>query len=387
MNANSDTSAGWLVVGHYGGHNGGDEAMLAGLLSAAALQRPGTPSIVRKIDRCCRLVRVRALENGKTVPPKLWPILRALSSARGIVLGGGTHFQDDYTTLRWLRHVRYMARFVLLSGVARLLGRRVVWLGMGFGPIHRRTTALLTALGLRFCDAVAVRDASSAAAIRPLVAKQKLTTAFDLAALLAPFPKSGRPAGGAPLLGISVTSVGKSRGLGEDLDRAFWDRFGRVLGEVVAAGRARVRIIVMRGGAREDDGAVSEQLFAALWRSKPDSVELVPFPHDPLELIRQISECDAFIATRFHSLLLAYLAGCRLLAIEYHKKVRDLAEEIGLPSDACIPVAWDASEERLRTGVDRLLHDEQWGHPSLPVSEAVRRANRNLDLLTEVAGR
>ena len=114
-----------LVIGHYGGCNTGDEAMLTALLRAVGPELRRRATIVMKNGHGENL---RPYYGADTVPPGLLPVLRALRRSDALVLGGGTHFHDDYTTWRYLRHFRYMLRIASLSMLAKLLGQRVYWL-------------------------------------------------------------------------------------------------------------------------------------------------------------------------------------------------------------------------------------------------------------------
>ncbi len=374
-----------LIIGHYGGGNTGDEAMLTGLLGAV------DPGLRRRAAIVVKRPRSEILHSdygADTIPAAFHPVLRALLKSDGLMLGGGTHFHDDYTTRRYLRHLRYMLRITSLSMLAKLLGREVMWLGMGFGPFYRHPTRWVTRLGLKFCDRVTVRDAESHREISRWISPEKLSLAFDLAALLVKDPLRGdTPTSGSggfyPTLGICVTSVRQCLTCGPRVEAVFWRRLAAVVIRALDdRPKMRVRVVVFRGGNYEDDWTLSRELHDTLARAHPGRLELVPYSPEPRHMLSKVAECDAFLATRYHSGVLAYLAGCSLLFFDYHRKVRDLAREIGLSDAACITPSEDLHEQVLEEKVNGLLEGNDAYRARLPVSDAMRRACLNVQTLT-----
>ena len=376
-----------LIIGHYGGCNTGDEAMLTALLRAVGPELRQGATIVMKNGHGENL---RSSYGADTVPAGLLPVLRALLKSDGLVLGGGTHFHDDYTIRRYLRHFRYMLRIASLSMLAKLLGQRVYWLGMGFGPFYRWPTRWVTKLGLKYCSGVTVRDTESQKEISRWIAPGKLSLAFDLAALLADDPlqrnipnKTGQRL--CPTLGISVTSVRQSITSGPRVDSIIWRRLASVVNRALDnKPNMRIKIVVLRGGNREDDWTLSAEMHAALEAIHPGRSELVPYTPDLQNTLRSIASCDAFIATRYHAGVLAYLAGCNLLFLAYHRKVYDLAREIRLSDAACVTPSETLSESDLMEKINHLTEGSDLFRARLPVSEAARRAWINIQTLGEI---
>lgn len=361
-----------LVIGHYGGHNTGDEAMLAGLLSASSDFLPNGAVVVRRGGKA-------GLEGYavRTVEPTAWAVLRSLSRSHGLVLGGGTHFHDDYRLPRYLRHLRYLSRILLLSLLARLSGRYVLWLGMGFGPFHRAPTRWLTRIGLGLCDFVTVRDAASRRAVNGWIRPDRLEVGFDLAALVeftapSPAPRPGR------VLGISTSTATTSHGRSRANDERFWQEFDQtIIARFERDEDLRVRIFVFRGGAREDDVDRSADLRERLSAIDSARVDLVDFSPDPRLALRAAATCTSFVATRYHSAIFAYLAGCALMCVPYHRKVVDLAAELGL-DPVSLAEPRPGSKAELARKLDALLAGERAFRPNLPQDEAVRRAKTSI---------
>lgn len=372
----------WLILGHYGGHNTGDEAMLTGLVTACT---PALRNRLLVVSKDAALPAVIARLGVQAIPATWRPVLHAFLHSYGLVLAGGSHFQDDYSGMRYVRHYRYMARFVILSILARLLGKRVIWLSMGFGPFFRSPTRLITRLGLRFCQHVTVREATSAQGIQPWIAPDRMTHAFDLAGLLAALPAPpSRTAHPPPTitLGVSVLSVQSTHTGGPQVDQLFWQRLAAALSWVLAQQpHVRIRIFIIRGGQREDDVALSALLYRTLVETAAARVELIPHCPDPTLTLHKMRECQAFIATRFHAGVLSYLAGCRLAFLVYHRKLADLAQEIGLGERACIALTAQTTDDTLRERISELLAGAAPYQPTLPIATAIARARLNIEVL------
>ena len=370
----------WLVFGHYGGHNTGDDAMLTGLLHGARRAGHRISCVVAKGVRPLPLV---VGSGAMSVSARLLPVLRALWRVDGLVLGGGTHFHDEYYGMRYWRHLRYMLRIASLSWIARVAGRRVVWLGMGVGPLSRASSRLVTRFGLAACHAIGLRDSASFREVRSLGSSSKATVTFDLAALMSPHPSEigVPPEQRTPCLGICATRVDWMR-KDEDWNGAFWSRVSDSVRAVLQQRRTlRVAVFVIRGGEREADCSISRLIYDRLREVAEDRVVLVPYHDEPSEALAALQRCTAVVAARFHGALLAYLAGCALVLVAYHRKVRDLAAELGLTAEGVISGSEEIDVNVMSARVNQALDRSPGFLPTLSIGEALRRAEGNLALL------
>jgi polysaccharide pyruvyl transferase WcaK-like protein len=378
----------WFIFGHYGGHNTGDEAMLRGL---TAFLRPWSKRIVvmTKAGVCPPYLAGPAVH---AVKAGLIGLLPAVLQSDAVVLGGGTHFHDDYQPRRYLRHFVYMARIVALTFVARTFRKPVFWIGMGIGPLNRVSARWLTRIGLSLCSGISVRDLASLREVQRLGSHPTLTRAFDLAAQMpAVFEESRNPrtpeTGGPSTIGVSLTSVAATAYGAAEFDEQLERSLAKCLGERLRAdGRLRIRVFVIRGGEREDDATISARFRDRFEPELLRRVELVPYLEDPEATFREVTRCDAFIATRYHAAILAYLAGCKLLLLAYHRKLSDLVSEIGLGPAACIALSEPFSDERLRRSLNGLFNGCADFTPRFPTSDAIERSSLNAALVANVLG-
>lgn len=368
----------WLIIGHYGGKNTGDEAMLKGLLWGG--KHIFSKVVVVTKDGHISIKPPPGVEVS-VIRPAIRPLLRELYRAYGVTLGGGTHFQDDYRGLRYVRHLRYMLRFVGVSFVAKLMGKKVYWLGMGFGPFHRRLTRWVTKLGVWCCDGITVRDKASEKELLVVAGRRvNYLLAFDLAALLVEIAHLDLVKREDNLIAMSITSIRKALTGGVDVETRYLACLQSAIVRLLKERRLRLRIVVFRGGDRESDEKLSYDLYQNLL-SEGVAVELCPYEGDPLNTLEKVAECKYFVATRYHSAVFGYLAGCRLLLLAYHRKVADLADEIGLHRDAVIQIRAAVSEDALYLSLRSLTTDSKIHGPSLPVNKAVELAKLNVKVV------
>jgi len=324
-----------FIIGHYGGDNFGDEAMLAALVYRLNEEKVfDTIKIVSKSKKPL----VFKQPNVVWVPNKISEILKAILSTHALILGGGTHFHDDYTDTRYKAHKKYLLRIVVISLIYRLLNRKVLYMGVGYGPFYRKSAKRLTHLSYRLAHQIRVRDDLSLERLSQIgiTNNEIIKKAFDLAALHPAYALDEKAvSANGTTLGISVTSLNFSKGKVND---RYWHEnvFPAIARWYRTYPDKRIKVFVLRGGERESDFELSKALYDTLAKIDAQRVILVNFTYETQTYIEEIKTCNQFIATRYHSAVLAYLAGCKLLIIPYHEKLIAFAKYIGLSHGAVI---------------------------------------------------
>ena len=380
---------GWLIFGNYGTSNTGDDAMLAGLVYGLRKRQQQVPIAV--VSKGAQLSsRLRSL-GAQPVEARVRPMWQAIRNAQGIILGGGTHFHDDYVMSRYVRHLRYMLRVLLLVALGHLLRKRIFLLGMGFGPFRSQLTEWISWMACSLAEHVTVRDLTSYQRATKWIGSSKLTQAFDLSALLydniarIESRKSHRNGSDELHLGVSVISIANIPGYGTQEDLAFQTAMERGIRQALNdKPNLKIPIFVFRGiWPRESDVEVSTRLWTALARDAPSRVALVPYD-DPEQTLLRIADCDLFIATRFHAAVFAYLAWCPFLCLTYHSKCIDLAQTIDLPTPACLSPD-DVLQGALPDRLLDLLQKPEAFQARLPVAEALSLTKQNLEVLPHLS--
>jgi polysaccharide pyruvyl transferase WcaK-like protein len=324
------SKADYLLVGHFRGPNLGDEAMLLALLNV--LTELGACATVSTKDGRLGAEHIGAFR--RSHKRGVLRELRSLMRCDGLILGGGSHYHDGYSgTLRSAYHFASMTRYVLLIVAARILGRRVLLLGVGFGPIHRPTTVLLTKVAVNLSHEVVVRDAASAACLKEHCVSSHISVGFDLAALLRPIVvtrcKTVAIDNSVLVVGIAPTEM-----FNRPTTEEPWST---VIKGVAAFGQTSelvIRCYTCNEGKSPDTPLVERLINQAQVLGQHAVIER--YAERPLAAMLSIGECDLFVASRYHGAVLAYLMDVPLVILPYHRKLKDLAGEIGIPDLAII---------------------------------------------------
>ncbi len=75
--------------------------------------------------------------------------------------------------------------------------------------------------------------------------------------------------------------------------------------------------------------AVEDWHFAEQFVGRDSSVRQMSYISDPLSVINEISDYEMFVSTRFHSLVLALVAGTPVVPLPYSRKCIDLLHDLG----------------------------------------------------------
>lgn len=242
-----------------------------------------------------------------------------------VLLVPGTGLLDDfgeraaggpYTILKWV-------------AAARLVGCKVAMASIGAGPIHSRASRMLMMAAARLSHHLTFRDAAS----RDFVVRHGgcgagMVVYPDLAfALPAPEP----PAPVAPGAGPIALGVMRYRGW-TNSDGGIYRQYIRKLAvfacEAIRAGR-RIRLVI---GEITDEQAVTD-LRAALAGMGGEAMlratEYAPV-RDIHDVIRQMSGAEVAVATRFHNVVAALMAGTPVISLSYGAKNDILLRDMGL---------------------------------------------------------
>lgn len=361
-----------FIIGHYGGNNLGDELMLESILESLYG--------IKNVDEI-KVVAKKTLNQEKKVkfvPLNILALINALFSSQVLILGGGTHFHDDYTNERYRKHFVYLLKILVITLIFKLLGKKVVYMGMGFGPFKRRLTLILTKISLRLVDVITVRDHKSLERLNEKnISANNCHVNFDLVSMN-PFLFKHKQKN-EDSLGISMTSFEYSA---NNLNDSVWDELFPSLVEKYKTSQLTIKIFVFRSGNKESDLPLSQSLFKQLNSIDSKRVKLVTYSGNTKAFIDEMNSCSNFIATRYHSAVLAYLCNCRLLIIPYHIKLIDFAEHVQLDSYAILD--HDKILLNFRKKFLELLESDDRFKPRFPSDEAGKLAENNVKILAEV---
>lgn len=302
-----------VALGYQGFGNVGDEAILAGieeLLAGSSVEVVavvGGPEPISAFPAARRIVTRRMRPNLAS--------LRAIGRARLLVISGGGLLHDHWVTV--------IPTYLAWSLLARLAGARVVWVGVGVGPLRRPISRRLAGWALRLAACVTVRDRESAGLVAAVAPRVRVTVVPDPALLMA------RPAA-RPRSGIGFVVRGPTPGRESETEG-----MAEALAEAAVEARpvrGAVRLLTF-GGPR--DRAFAEAVCDAS-AGGGVTLSLEDLGPDPRDALAALAGLEAVVTVRLHGLLLAALAGTPAVPIAYDDKVASMARQLDL-DEVCQP--------------------------------------------------
>lgn len=332
-----------FLVGLYGVDNVGDDAIRVAVERAARqlgaeVHRYATR---RPVDDP-RAVRLRG--SG-------WrAYLAAIRSADRVAIGGGGLLKDEGHAL--LQGYGVLAELLVTALLARLLGKRVVLLAIGAGPIHTRRGRWLVGAIARLAQVRQVRDEDSARTLRSLGVRRVEVTVDPTFSFFEPTAAAASPDGHA------LVSV-------RDWFMFEPDRARREGALQAALAQAADRLVQAGSAPRfaslywPRDRDASAHVIARM--RTPAAAQALDGPLDWDALDAELRGARLLVAMRYHAVVCAALAGCAVVPVAYEPKVVSLAEALGLEY---LHVDDPALSERLPALTAAALTDPQAHRPS-----------------------
>lgn len=298
-----------LSIGYQGFGNIGDEAILTGIEAILADGRVMVDAIVCGPEPASVVgfPSARRIPSARLLPTRR--ALRALWASDGLLLSGGGLIHDHWPTVI----PRYLAWIVL----ARTFGKRVVWVGVGVGPIRRPWLHGLAKLARRLTTLALVRDLASA---ELLDVGRQVDVAPDPAVFNSrPTRRAGDQAGE-----LAMIIRGPTPGHHDDADALAaglidaWE-MGSQLGW-------RPALLTMAG--RADD--VFSDLLRRHARDRGIAIAIAPLAATPSAALDRLAACRAVISVRLHGVILAAVAGVPCVPVAYDAKVHAAAAQLGI---------------------------------------------------------
>ncbi len=316
-----------MIIGHYGGDNAGDELMLYSIIASLLRLYPNSQLYIIAKKKISLYHKFNKLEFFK---PNLIKIIPLLFESNMLILGGGTHFHDDYNNKRLIRHYFYMLKILLISFSFKIQKKKVYYLSVGVGPVNKHLTRWIINVANLLSDMIIVRDTRSFKYLQSLKLKQEnLFFNFDISVLsIISILNQIEVEKDDKVYGISLTSFEFSD---QKIDDSYWyDFFFPIILKYYQNNNCKFKLFAFRSGVRESDIPLCNELYKMLKEFDPVRVELFIFENNIETLLKEIYFCKKFIACRYHSAITAFCAKCELFIIPYHQKLIDFASDISL---------------------------------------------------------
>ncbi|WP_050757033.1 polysaccharide pyruvyl transferase CsaB [Cyanobium sp. PCC 7001] len=292
-----------LLVGYYGEHNLGDDALLEVLLA-------GLPVGCRPLVTARDQAQVQRRYGVDTVDrTSLAAVMGAVGRCDAVVFGGGSLLQDSTSFLSLV----YYAALVVL---ARSQGKPVLLWGQGLGPLRRRRSRWLVRGVLPLVTAVSWRDPGSAALARSLGSADGGGVGADPVWSVA--PELWRGEGGPVVLCFRPTP---------QLQGEAWMPWLQTL-ERLAPER---ELLWLPFHAHQDRGLLANLRAQGLLSPALAARSRELRAERPREAMRVCARSGLVLAMRLHGLILAAAAGAPVAALSYDPKVQAAATDLGCP--------------------------------------------------------
>ncbi len=300
-----------FLVGYYGVHNTGDEAIRDAIEAAAS--ELGV-EITRFTSRSPS-ADPRAVSTGGV---GIVGHVRAILAADRVVLGGGGILKDE--------GLRLPLELFATSLVARLLGRTVALASVGVGPFYSRLGRALVSATARLASVRTVRDEDSREHLHRLGVRSVVLGADPTFALgSAGMPLAhGRDPGDELRVVVSIRPWFLRDAAREQRQAALREAIATAVASLSDAGWKAVCVSLY--WPRDQVEAQSLVTDAGLREASVLDHEL-----SWQELLAEVARADLVIAMRYHAVVAASLLGRPVIALAYEPKVEALARELGIP--------------------------------------------------------
>ncbi|MCX8095092.1 MAG: polysaccharide pyruvyl transferase family protein [Caldisericia bacterium] len=271
-----------LLGGYFGFENIGDDAIL--LSEISFLKKEGFKPIILTN-------KGRSIFNEEAIDRyNFFKIFKIKNEFKFFILGGGGLFQDKTS-------FRSLAYYIFLIKYMKLLGKKVILLNVGIGPIIRNISKKLLYNVLKNCDLIFLRDSYSFEFFKNLNNKflsSDSTFYFDIDEV----EKENK-------IGISIRYFDK-------LDLNKIENFLKIIIKKV---NLEVEFIVFSKEEIEIARKLNLNYF---------------YSNDPIKIIERIGKLKFLIGTRYHSIIFSILTETPFIALVYDIKVKNIVKEIGL---------------------------------------------------------
>jgi polysaccharide pyruvyl transferase WcaK-like protein len=266
------------------------------------------------------------------IPSELYRWLKVLSKLKSIdvlIIPGTGLLTDAYGLRGWGPYGIFK-----WSVMAKLCGCKLLFVSVGAGPIYGRVGRWLVRSALALADFRSYRDNATKeylSSIGAAVAGDRVypDLAFSIAGEIKPKRAASRPRRSVVGLGLMLydgkLSIDTPR---ESICTAYFEQL-IVFVKWLLEQDYDIRLLI---GDLCDKPVTTE--FKALLKRHLEGVDEDRIIDEPVlsvaELLAQIAETDAVVATRFHNVVLALVLNKPVISISFHQKCTSLMQSMGL---------------------------------------------------------
>lgn len=286
---------------------------------------------------------------GKT--GRLYSFLRGVRNTDLLVMGGGSVING-----------RGSFREPLMLSAQRRGRLKLAAIGVSVGPFEDAASQESAKAFISRLSYLAVRDRRSYELALEMGVGERLHRGRDLAGLLSmllpPSERPRLPAQGEKLrIGVAPCRYSPRPGYSTPEAKALQDSMVEALKALSTRYRLQVEIFSLNGHSLHGDREVAQTWHRALAAQGVLARQIDYLHCDPIATAQAIGECDAFISTRLHGAIVAYMVGVPFMLVDYHPKCADFADDIGLPASRRITAQHNGAAA-IADGLEAMLGGE-----------------------------
>jgi polysaccharide pyruvyl transferase CsaB len=300
-----------ILSGYYGFHNSGDEAILQSILEALEKQSEEThvkfePIVLsNRPDETSKIYQVKSVHRYHIAE-----VMRTIRSSDGLISGGGSLLQDVTS----LKTIPYYLGVILF---AQWMKKPTFIYAQGVGPIRNTIFNPFIRRAFKQSAFISVRDEGSKLLLNKIgVSDKRIHIVADPVMGITEIKRSNtihnlhHEKAKQPTIGVSVR---------------FWNADRSELSSLAEAFNLLFRLKNVRFKFLPlhipSDIQASQYVIEKMDFSCKDKIEIVDIPKSPLEMMKEISECDMIVGMRLHSLIFAACQSVPIVGVSYDPKI------------------------------------------------------------------
>ncbi len=336
-----------VLSGHFGENNAGDEILLKSLISGlkekiSTLNQvtiitadvDNTIEVLQreKLDRLFKYNlmysgRWGIFEKNKKFPENtswLFRIVKSIKKSDYVLTGPGTLIKDNTNSF-------FMVFWLIKIFIAYIFRRNYCFIGIGVVRLKHSYSKLMFNLLKNNCSFFSTRDKQSAVILKDMdVPDSKIFTYSDLSFSLDAGFNDGEERKSGGVIGINLRDF-SAKHYQEKVIENYYVSLSEFIYYLYEKYGYNFKFISFCTEEHQNDLASLSKLKFPKEFNIDEIIEII-YRTDLTELDREISECKAFIGTRYHSNCTALKCNVPLIALSYEEKTKNLFEDINLNS-------------------------------------------------------
>lgn len=313
-----------FVFGYYGQNNAGDDSMLYGFFNSIKYRRENKKISFYILSKNKLILPKINSVKVFLIKPKFSDVLSTIVNSDAILIIGGSHIEEQGKI--WRSH-KNIIRIFLITLIAKILNKKFYLIANGFGPIKSKINYLIGAKILKYINYISLRDTRSYVFCKNLIKEEKkIGLSFDLALKTSEdLKKKKEERKNNKIIGISLLSYYKIYEKDSKEDENLINSLSSLLNQIAFKNyNVKFYLYEFHGPGLSSDLPILLKLEKKI--KKPTTI--IRYSNHPEIFLKNIDRSDFFISMRYHSCLFAYLRNIPFLAINYHRKIRDLILDI-----------------------------------------------------------